>query len=163
MTMPEAAVHETDSSKPTKDEVRRPRKFPIMKAVPETARMQRAAEHHLRFRVFAAYSCHHSRPNGSINYVDHGLSRVASEERYRVRISQNIFNVIKEDAVFVRSVAHSKPDPPKHRKGIVIRASLSSCSVPLRFRISHHAVLGAPMAIPANSLQRTGLQPPYND
>ena len=49
MTMPEATIHETDGSEPAEDQVRRSRKLPIVKTVPEAARMQRAAKDQLGF------------------------------------------------------------------------------------------------------------------
>ena len=48
MTVPEAAMHETDSSEPTEDQVRCSRELPIMKTVPETARVQCAAKRSVR-------------------------------------------------------------------------------------------------------------------
>ena len=41
MTVPEAAMHKADGAKPAEHQVRGPRKLPVMKTVPETARMQR--------------------------------------------------------------------------------------------------------------------------
>ena len=79
-----------------------------MKPVPETARMQRTAKHHLRFRVLAAYSGHHSRPNGPTNYIDHGLSCIEWEERRRVRIPQDNSEALKEGTVIVRTIAQSE-------------------------------------------------------
>ena len=60
MTVPEAAMHEADSSEPSKDQVGRPWQLPIMKAIPDAASMQRATKDKLGFRVPAADSCHHS-------------------------------------------------------------------------------------------------------
>ena len=163
MTMPEAAMHETDSAKPTEDEVGRPRELPIVKPVPETARMQRAAKHHLRFRVLAAYSGHHSRPNGAINYIDHGLSCIEWEERHRVRIPQSTLEAIKEDAVIVRTIARSGPGLPK--------AKIRDCDTSLtdqpqrRAPISRLATCSSLLAIgrPAPILRHANLQPPGHD
>lgn len=113
MTVPEAAVHETDSSEPTEDQVRRPPELPIMKTVPEAARMQRAAKGQLGFRVPGADSCHHARPDRSINYVGHELACIAREERDHACISQNVVEAIKEDGVIVRRIAQAEFGHPK--------------------------------------------------
>jgi len=110
MTMPEAAMHETDSSKPTEDQVRRPRQLPVVKTVSETAHVQRASKRHLRFRILAADSGHHSRPDRLINYINHRLSCAAWTKRHRVRIPKNIFEVIKENAAILGTVAWSEPE-----------------------------------------------------
>ena len=113
MTVPEAAVHETHGSEPTEDQVRRPPELPIMKTVPEAARMQRAAKGQLGFRVPGADSCHHARPDRSINYVGHELACIAREERDRACISQNVVEAIKEDGVIVRRIARAEFGHPK--------------------------------------------------
>ena len=102
MTVPEAAMNETDSSEPTEDQVRRPRELPIVKTVPEAARMQRAAEDQLGLRVPAADSCHHSRTDRSINYVRHELTCFAGEKGYHACISQNVVEAIKKDRIILR-------------------------------------------------------------
>ena len=79
MTVPEAAMHETDGSEPAEDQVRRSRELSIMKAVPEAACMQRATKDQLWLRVPAADSRHHSRPDRSINYVGHDMACIARE------------------------------------------------------------------------------------
>ena len=88
MTVPEAAMHETDSSEPPEDQVWRSRELPIMQTVPEPARMQCATKDQFRFRVLAPDSRHHSRPDLSINYVGHELACIARKERDRACISQ---------------------------------------------------------------------------
>ena len=95
-------MHETDSSKPGEDQVRRPRELPVVKTVPEAARMQRAAKDQLGFRVSAADSRHHSRPNRPINYVGHKMACTAGEERDCTSISMNIVEAIKEVGVTLR-------------------------------------------------------------
>lgn len=107
MTVPETAMHETDSAKPTEHQVRRPRELPVVKTVPEAAPMQRAAKDQLGFRVLPADSRHHSRPNRSINYIGHDLLCIAWEGRDRACISQNIVKAIKEDGVTARSMTRS--------------------------------------------------------
>ena len=109
MTVPEAAMHEADSSEPAEDQVRCSRELPIMKTVPETACVQCAAQRQFGFRVPAADSRHHPRPNSSINYIDHVLSCVAWKEGGREHIPPNIFEAIKEVAVTERSIAPSEP------------------------------------------------------
>ena len=89
MTVPEAAMHETDSFKPTEDQVRLPRELPVVKTVPEAARMQRAAKHQLAFRVLSADSRHHSRPNRLIDYIGHGLFCIAWKEWNRKYLWQS--------------------------------------------------------------------------
>ena len=113
MTVPEAAVHETHGSEPTEDQVRRPRELPIMKTVPEAARMQRAAKDQLWFRVSAADSRHHSRPDCSINYVGHELPCIAREKRDYVCISQNAAEAIKGDQPILLRIARAKFGHPK--------------------------------------------------
>ena len=109
MTVPEAAMHETDSSEPTEDQVRCSRELPIMKTVPETARVQCAAKRQFGFRIPSADSRHHPRPNSSINYIDHVLSCVAWKEGDREHIPPNIIEAIKEVAAIIRSMARSEP------------------------------------------------------
>ena len=113
MTVPEAAMHETDSSEPSKDQVWRSRELPIMQTVPEPARMQRATKDQFRFRVLAPDSRHHSRPDLSINYVGHELACIARKERDRACISQNGVEAIKEDAVTVQRIARAELGHPK--------------------------------------------------
>ncbi len=60
MTVPEAAMHETDSAEPTKDQIRRPGEVPVVKTISEAARVQGAAEDQFRLRVPSANSCHHA-------------------------------------------------------------------------------------------------------
>ena len=107
MTVPKAAVHETDSSKPRKDEVRRSRELPIMKTIPEAARMQRSAKDQFGSGVLPTNSRHHSRPNRLINNVGHELACVAWEECNSTPISQDIGQAIKEVDVIVRSIVQS--------------------------------------------------------
>ena len=163
MTMPETAMHETDSAKLTEDEVGRPRELPIVKPVPETARMQRTAKHHLRFRVLAAYFGHHSRPNGAINYIDHGLPCVEWEERRRVRIPRDTSEALKEGTAFVRTIAQSEREQAK----APIRDRYTSLMDQLHRRapISHLATRGSRLAIdhPATILRHAHLQPPCHD
>ena len=113
MTVPEAAMHEADGSEPAKDKVRRSGELPIVKAVPEAARMERAAKDQLWFRVPAADSRHHSRPDRLINYIGHELACIAKEEQDRACISQNVVDAIKEDRVIVRRTALAGSGHPK--------------------------------------------------
>ncbi len=101
-------MHETDSPEAAEDQIRRTRELPIMKAIPETTRMQRPPKYHLRFRVLSTDSGHHSRPNGRIDYIDHGVSCIAWENRHRVRIPQNMVEEFKEDPVTVQSTARAR-------------------------------------------------------
>lgn len=163
MTMPEAAMHETDSSKPTEDQVRRPRQLPVVKTVSETARVQRASKRHLRFRVFAANAGHHSRPNGWINYIDHGRSCIAWKERFRVRTPQGMLEAIKEDAVIVRTTARSGPGLP--RATIRVRDTSLMDQLQRRAPISHLTTRGSCLAIghPAITFPHADLRPPCHD
>jgi len=156
-------MHETNSAKPTEDEVGRPRELPIMKPVPETARMQRTAKHHLRFRVLAAYSGHHSRPNGPTNYVDHGRSCIAWEAHHRVRIPQDIVDTIKEVAAIMRTIAQSEPG--LSRAPIRDPDTSFMDQVQRRAPISHLTTRGPHLlaGYPVTNLQHADLQPPFHD
>ena len=101
MTVPEAAMHETDRSKPGEHQVRPAGELAIMKTVPVAARVQRTPEDQFGLRVLAADSCHHSRPYRSINYVGHELVCIEMRGRDCMRISQNVIEAIKEDRGFV--------------------------------------------------------------
>ena len=131
MTMPEAAMHETDSSEPREDQIRRPGELPVVKAVPESARMQSAAKDQLGFRVLPADSRHHSGPNRSINYVGHGLACIAWETWDRACIPQNIAGVTKKDGVMEERISEADFG---HRNAF---GNLPDCRV--AGRSQHHA------------------------
>ena len=113
MTVPEAAMHETDGSEPAEDQVRRSRELSIMKAVPEAACMQRATKDQLWLCVPAADSRHHSRPDRSINYVGHDMACIAREERDCACISQNAVEAIKENRPKFLRIARAELGHPK--------------------------------------------------
>ena len=113
MTVPEAAMHETDGSEPTKHQVRRSGELPIMQTVPEATRMQRSPKNQLGFRVLATDPRHHPRPNRSINYVGHQLPCFTKEERDCTCISRNVVEAIKEDRVILQRIAWGEFQRPK--------------------------------------------------
>lgn len=108
MTVPEAAMYETDRFKSAKDHIRFSWQLPIMKTVPEAASMHCAAKQQFGSRVPAADSRHHSRPDSLINYVSHELPRIASKERRYARISRNVAGSIKQDGVIVQCVSRAE-------------------------------------------------------
>ena len=101
MTVPEAAMHKTDRSKPRKHHVGAARERAIMKTVPEAPRMHRTAKVQFGLGVLAADSGHHSRPDRSINNVGHELACVAMKDRDCMRISQRDVAAINKDGAFV--------------------------------------------------------------
>ncbi len=163
MTVPETAMHETDSSELTEDQIRRPRELPVVKTVPETARMQCTAKYHLRLRVLAANTGHHSRSNGSINYIDHERSCIAWEAHHRVRIPQDIVDTIKEVAAIMRTTAQSEPG--LSRAPIRDRDTSFMDQVQRRAPISHLTTRdpNLPAGYPVTNFQHADLQPPFHD
>ena len=113
MTVPEAAMHETDSSEATKDQVRGAGKAPIMKPIPETTGVQRTSKYQFWFRILGADSRHHSRSDCSINYIDHQLTSTAMKEREIACISRNVTAATKKFFAVLRSKVPSKFDYPK--------------------------------------------------
>ena len=101
MTMPEAAMHETDGAEPSEDQIWGTRKLPVMETVSEAARMQCASKDQFGLRIPAADSRHHSRPYSPIYYVRHGMTCDKREKWHCRFISGNLVKASKEITIFV--------------------------------------------------------------
>ena len=130
-----------------------------MNTIPEAAGMQCPAKHHLRFRILAGNSGHHARPNGSINYIDYGLSYIAWEAHHRVRIPQNIVDAIKEIAAIIRTIAQSVPGLSR----APIRGRDASAPASRPDLVSSYTRSQRHAGYPMTSLQHASLQPPCHD
>ena len=143
MAVPEATVHETYGSKPTKDQVWRSGELPIVKPVPEPACMELAAKYQLRFRVFGADPRHHARPGGRINCVDHHPACSEYESRDCRYISQKVIVAIKECRYLSRLRAsdqfrHSDMFVPVGHSRCVHWSGRLQCSIPANFPASDY-------------------------
>ena len=107
MTVPEAAMHETDSFEPAEDQVRRSGKVPIVKTIPEAPCMKCPPKDQLGLRVPATDPRHHSRPDGSINYIRHLLICFAEGDQDCSSISPNVVYVSEHGRVVSHWLAWS--------------------------------------------------------
>ena len=100
MTVPEAAMHETDGFEPGEDHVRRAGEIPIVQTVPEAR-----ARCNARRRINSGFVSLPPIPaimrdrTCSIHYVRHELTCFArGKKRYHPCISQNGVEAFKKDA-----------------------------------------------------------------
>ncbi len=102
MTVPEAAMHETDRPEAVEDQVRRSGKLPVMQLVSEAARMQLAAKCQFRFRVLGTGPRHHARPGRCIDYIGHHSACSKCQGRDCPCISRKVIDAVKECRPIIR-------------------------------------------------------------
>lgn len=95
MTVPEAAVHETDGSELTKDEIGSTRKFAVMQTVPQPAGMKSPPQNEFGPRVSSTDSRHHAGAGRLIHYVRHCRSLRALVAGMVKRICRELSNMTR--------------------------------------------------------------------
>ena len=95
MAVPEAAMHEADSSEATEGKIWRSRECPIMEPVSEPSRMQGSSQDQFGSRILPADVRHHPRARRLIYDVGHQTSYLARKRCVCTRISTEIANKIK--------------------------------------------------------------------
>ena len=112
MAVPEASVYEAHGPEATESKVRSSGEFPVMKPVPESARMQRSAEDQFWLRVLAADARHHPRAGHLVYDVGHETRPLGRERRSLVGVSMRAVTKTNE------------PEPPCGRSCKRIQGSL---------------------------------------